>query len=570
MSKKLTKFMTVCMALAMSSTIVACGGGNGGGNGGSDSTTTEISVLAFQGTAGIDWIKEAGKRFASTKTGHEYETGKSGVKITVSQKESVVTESELPSDGNDVYIFENRPNIYAMSSNLMSLDEIVKGADGLESKIDAGVKGRLQVDGSYYALPSYEWYSSVSYDVNFFNEKNLYFADATETNVIAFPSKFAKSAVFAGGKANFIKEASGKKTCGPNGKYGDYDDGLPSSLEEFAILCEYIGQNGRSPIVAGGGSSVYSFYLTDGLWASLAGAEEFNGIFTNYSDKPVSVVKRGDNGAYQFTADSLFGNAHGIKVPDTEEVTLDDENGYKMYDMDEHYYGLAFLELMYKEGWFNSALLSSDNSSATDAQDAFLNPRGNKNGAMLLDASYWYHEAEESGLTKASHNVSVMPLPVQISGQVTEGKGKKQAIADCGASVLFINKKVETNGKKQAVLDFVKFLYSEQELATFTETMGLMIPMQYEYNMSSMAKYYQNLEVIEKDADIVNFNSDNLRFKKNQMSFTRYYNAHVFDFNGKSYANVGYLDAIRKDNLTAANIFDALKKDQGTWAAMSK
>lgn len=569
MNKKvLAKVTTLLMTLAMSTTAVACGGGSGGGSG--DSAATEISVLAFQGTAGIDWIKSAGKRFAETKKDVSYQNGKKGVKVSVSQRESLVTESELPSDGNDIYIFENRPNVYAMSSNLMSLDDIVKGEDGLESKINEGVKGRLQVNGSYYALPSYEWYSCISYDVNFFKSKNLYFADSTETNVVEFASQFAQSSVFTNGIARFIGSENGKKTCGPNGIYGDYDDGLPSSLEEFAILCDYIKQNGRSPFVTCGGGSIYSFYLTDGLWASLAGAEEFNSIYTNYPENPLSLVKRDENNKCVFTSENLFGGVNGIYTPETEEVVLTDENGYRMYDMDEHYYGLAFLELIEKEGWFNQPLLTSGNSSTTDAQDAFLNPKATKNGAMLLDASYWYHEAEENALTKPSHNVSVMPLPVQLSGQVTEGKGKKQTLVDCGASVLFVNKKVETSGKKQVVLDFLKFLYSEQELKTFTETMGLMIPMDYDYDLSQMAQYYQNLETIEKNADIVNFNSDNLRFKKNQMSFTRYYNAHTFEYDGKSYANVGYLDAMRKSGLTAAQIFDALKKDQGAWNAMSK
>ena len=65
-------------------------------------------------------------------------------------------------------------------------------------------------NGSYYALPHYEIYTGLVYDADLFTEKAFYFA-----------------------KGGGWTDEDSEKSCGPDGIYNTYDDGLPSSYEEF-------------------------------------------------------------------------------------------------------------------------------------------------------------------------------------------------------------------------------------------------------------------------------------------------------------------------------------------------
>ena len=65
----------------------------------------------------------------------------------------------------------------------MQLDEIVNYIENDQKlTIDADAKKRMlgyeSADGQrhYYGLPQYEWSNSLTYDVNYFEEKGFYFA----------------------------------------------------------------------------------------------------------------------------------------------------------------------------------------------------------------------------------------------------------------------------------------------------------------------------------------------------------------------------------------------------------
>lgn len=55
-----------------------------------------------------------------------------------------------------------------------------------------------------------------------------------------------------------------QKSCGPDGAYGTPDDGLPSSLEEFAQLCDYIKSKGGSPFIIPGGAGRFGLFIPYG------------------------------------------------------------------------------------------------------------------------------------------------------------------------------------------------------------------------------------------------------------------------------------------------------------------
>jgi len=542
--------------------LAGCGGNNGGGGGGTGKATS-IRFQVFQGTAGVEWAKEACERFSKLHAADSYEEGKTGVKFSISQKEHVDYDT-LNTDGNDVYLDENLTDVYALSAKkwILNLDEVVAPlADRIEP--DALLKAR-GADGHYYALPSYEWYPGVTYDKDLFDAKGYYFTN--DDTGVAYQGKFG-AAYFVGPGAAL------EKSVGPNGIKGDYDDGLPSSLQELCILCDHMKEEGDSPFIIAGKASVYSFYLTTGLWASLTGAA-MRDVYCNYRDEAVDLVTG-------YTNDDLFYSGSGFKAPSTEKVVLNDENGYRMYDMANRYYALSFFNLAVNEGWFAENHLKNSNCEAIMAQDYFVRGYQGTHYGMLYDASYWCHEAAENNSFKnyakdhpdaPDRHVSFLPLPSQLSGSVAEGEGKKLTLINDGASSVFVNARVASNeGKMKAVKDFLSFLYSDSELAAFSEKLGLTIPMRYDYDMSKLSNsYYSDLATIRKASDVIQYSSSSTRFLKNMSSFSLYYDAPTNRFSSPAGVTLqnGYLEAITRYNCTASYIFDATKMSADIWSKM--
>ena len=581
-SKFLKRALCGAMALCMSAALISCsGGGNNGGNGGgSSSAETSINVLLFTGTAtrngAIKWIQDAAARFEELKKDESYESGKKGVNITI-QDNKLIPYDSLSSDGNDIYLDEGRADMYTYSASngLMQLDEIV---DYIENEqgltIDPDAKKRMlgyeSADGQrhYYGLPQYEWSNSLTYDVNYFEDAGLYFAKPGATKSVTHNGNY--------GTAKFVDpldaDMQKSKSCGPDGEYGTLDDGLPSSLEEFAQLCDYIKFKGGSPflIPGGAGGSVYSFHMVQAIWAALEGAETMKSIKAEYSETPVEVVTSFKDGEY------FFGDKN-IPMPITEKVVLSDKTGYKMYDMASRYYALAFMQLAYDNEWFHSETKSD--TSADAVQTTFIATNPNERAAMYIDGTYWYHEAKlynkGSAFTQwnrtsggKERKLSYMCLPTQLKGSVAEGEGKKNTMLNASSSFMFVNNRVSENaGKKKAVVDFLKFLYSEKELAAFTEFIGMNIPINYDYDEKKLGDYYYTSfkKIRSEQSDIITVASSNPIHYKNLSSFRLDFGGalNYYTYNGQVMME-GYLQAYREGR-TARNIFTGSTLSEATW-----
>lgn len=562
MKKNKTKLLALGLAAALTvGMTVGCGNGdigkesnNGGGNsGGGSSITTQISIRQFGGTvASTDWLKNAVGRFTKLKENEEYESGKKGVKVEISTNKDGDYKSGIPD--YDIVLDENTANIYDMQTRgyIAEIDDLVKE---LESKIEPQLLPKLKgADGKYYGLPHYSYDVGTSYNKDVFKAYNLYIAAPEETNVASYESSLLGKAV------NFVKNEKAKKSCGPDGKYNTYDDGLPSSLEEFIGLCDYIKKQKKiNPFAmcALDSGANYSFMLIEALWSGLVGTDAMKATTCNFTDAEVEVVKEG---ALSYGGDFF---STGIKTPQTETVVLNDENGYKMYDMSARYYALSFLELAKKQGWFKN-----EDMTNLKSQEIFV--LGEKNAktdnicAMLVDSTYWYGEAASSGslkkyksLSGKDADVSMMPMPVQLTGQVTENNGKKPTVIDTSAT-LFVNSRVEKNdGVFKAVKDFLKFLYTDEELKAFTETSNLTMNLNYSYDESKLGSFYAGIKEIETAAgDKVYAASDNPKFSKNRSVFSLIWGGKL---NGVAGVN-GY--KLLKDGKTAAEIFEMTRRDK--------
>lgn len=565
MKKSKTKLLALGLATVLSlGMFAACGNGNigQGGTSGSDKIT-EISFRQWGGTASnTDWLKNAVNRFTALKANESYEEGKTGVKITTSTNKASEYASSLPD--YDILLDENVANVYNMQTRGL-LADISDVVGKLESKIEPQLLPKLKgADGKYYALPHYTYDVGISYNIDVFEDNKLYIAAPGETNVRKYTSELAENPV------NFVLNANVKKSCGPDGIYNTYDDGLPSSLEEFIVLCDFIKtQKNFSPfalntIDEGAG---YAFMLIEALWSGMVGTDAMKAATCNFKNVTVEVVPDGD---LSFSGNFLN---TGIKKPVTETVAISDTNGYKMYDMSARYYALSFLELAKNKGWFKN-----ENMSNLKAQEYFVlgkyNGDSNDRCAMLVDSSYWYGEAVAEGtiakFTTASGgdepNVSIMPMPTQLSGQVTEGNGKKPTIIDT-SSTLFVNKRVEKNpGQFRAIKEFIEFLYTDAELKAFTETSKLTINMDYAYDESKLGKFYEGVLAIENAAgDKVYTASENTKYLKNRESFSLIWGGKLNYF--RNYHNGSY--AALKGGMTAQQIFETTRRTQTEWEQMA-
>lgn len=557
MKRNKTKFLALGLAAVLSVGVAA---GCGNGNIGKDEDTSKITQISFRqwgGTASsTDWLQQAADRFAAEKANEPYESGKKGVKVEISTNKDSDYTSSIPD--YDILMDENSANIYDMQTRgyLADIDDLVKG---LQSKIEPQLLPKLKgADGKYYGLPHYSYDVSISYNVDLFKSENLYIAAPGEESVVNYKSSLLPD---SSAGVNFVFNENTKKSCGPNGIPNDYDDGLPSSLEEFIVLCDYIKNKKQiNPFAISDitGGANYAFMLIESLWAGMVGTDAMRATTCNFTDAEVEVVKEG-----ALSYDGTLLNT-GIKMPQTETVVLSDGNGYRMYDMSARYYALSFLELAKNKGWFKNQQMTN-----TKAQEFFVlgnyNANDNDRCAMLVDSTFWYGESVSGGtLTKYKSlsggkeaNVSMMPMPVQLTGQVTEGNGKKPTVIDTSATV-FVNKRVEKNeGLFRAVKEFIEFLYSDAELKAFTETSKLTMNLNYDYDKSSLGNFYAGVLEIEKAAgDKVYAASDNIKYSKNRSSFSLIWGGKLNYFG--SYHNGSY--AALMGGETAASIFTQTRR----------
>ncbi len=472
--RNLKKLACGLLALTfVSGAFVGCGQTQGGG----DSTKTKIMVMNTGGGVGRVWLDEAIKRFSELKKNEPYETGKTGVEFEVEHNMSTGIET-MKTAGYNVYFNHGGATAKALAADgrAMNINDIVTagGTNSIESRIDESYRSQLKgTDGQYYVLPHYAHGLQISYDVALFESEDLYLAapDAAAGDVENYTSDYG-SAKFALTSVN----AKAKKSCGNDGEYGTYDDGLPTSLVEFIILCSKMESQGIQPMNLSGKSMGYNYMLVEALWASLGGYEETMAKY-NYTGT-VEVVDG------EPTNENLFAGIDYIKKVPTKTVEVDLGTGYLANDSVARYYATATLEILEKEGWFSDYSYEGNNTH-TDAMWNFIsNGRNgvNKMG-MFIEGDYWYNEARDNDKIKnfeklcpgVEIKIGMMPLPTSLNESVTEGNGRELCnLASSTSTFSCINANIANNaGLVRACKEFLQFCYSQEELDYFTAYTGI-------------------------------------------------------------------------------------------------
>lgn len=598
--KSLARIATTVLALTFALGVVGCrgaGGTSSGGNpssgssGGSSSDSgnnkaTVISVLNMGGGVGKAWLEAAFERFAASVGDKSYEEGKTGVKIQIDHT-TQYTLDDIENAGYNIYFDQGKVNVqqFAAAEKILDISDIVK--DGVEEKITETYRGALQYQDKYYALPHYELFPGLSYDVELFDTYDLYIAAPEEDNVDPYEA-FGYTVNFtvnSRGADNIYgtNDDGAKRSCGNDGVYGTSDDGLPSSLVELLALCDKVKSEVGIPFAVAGSHTDYANYFLTGLTAALSGYEGMRAYYTFEGE--VECVTGYSN-------EPIFADLSSIGVdlpkPNTAKVSLKEAEGYKSRSQVERYYALAMLEIFEKAGWFNDdSYTSATLHTTTQDQFIFGGVAGNEPVAMLMELSQWTNEAQDSqslknfydytGRTEATseRKIAWMPLPTQIYDSVQEGQGKEEVIIDVAKSFAFINANIKSAGLIDACKDFLAFLYTDIELKEFVANTGVTrAGITLDYGDAVMSR----LNSFEKSM-VAKTRSSNVKIVTSYADNNTYlYTPEAFHFNtgnGHMYATVWKgvpyntpLDVYRKSSLsdiTAKDIFEQTEISSADW-----
>lgn len=546
--KKLTRLIAIIFAVTMCATVTACGTTE-------ESNATVVNIMNNGGGCGRIWLDNAIARFQEKIGDKSYAEGKQGVKFEIEHNINTST-GTMGTSGYDIYFTtsDGYPRNLAQRGFLYDLTDFMNekfyddGKTSVLDKIDPDYLDVLKgTDGKFYAIPHEEWFPGLTYDADLFKANNLYIAAPDETNVREYSCAY--------GSVNFVKDSTAKKSLGNDGKPNTYDDGLPTTLVEFLVLCSKLKNDlSVTPFTVSGLNAQYTNYLTESLWASLAGydgfrrAYTFDGemeIVTGYTDEPLF---KGIN--YKDDGDKL----KAIYKPVTEKITLTEETGYHATSDVNKYYASAFMQVIYDEGWYSQD--SSNQSAHTAAQSNFIfsGKNGKEKVAFMIEGDYWFNESVTVNNfrdyktvypNEPDRDLRWMPLPTSLDTPVTtEEEGRPNVLLDTGASFTFVNKRTasKTDGCLEAVKDFLEFIYSDEEMSHFTECTGLgKAAMKYqitEEDEAKMQEFKKSIWQLRRDNKVIYGSASNETFLSSPISFVPYQSSEsnfYYLINGKLY-----------------------------------
>lgn len=525
MKKLLLGALSLIMALSCT---VACGGNNNGGtsDGGSASGKPSgvtnpyaLKVFNFNGGYGSEWLSTLEKRYEAEKAGKTITIdGKTydGIDVQIDAVKKVMKEMAGTYNfaTNHVYFHEDvwyttylrNGNTFAEMTEALTTDNPYEPGTTLESKLSAEQKAYFNVDGKYYGIPHYAGYVGVNYDIDLFEEKGYYLKDGYSYN--------GDTATLAACFTNVAAE----KTAGPDGKKGTDDDGLPTTYDEFFMLCGWITQNGDTPITWDNGNrQKYLNWFISSLAASYEGLEQTN---LNYT--------------FSGTAKNLVSVANDGTVTKLPETEISSENGYELAKQAGKYYGLTFIEQLAKNDWYYSPAGLTN----TDAQDKFIQGIGETYVAMLMDGVWWENEADSTftseelaGMpSRKDRNYGFMPLPAATNEKATERANALNAgkngytLLDTHNSLCFIGKGLSEDTRKLAI-DFIQFAYTDKSLAEFSITTDTTKALKYtmsDADKAKMSAYGRSIINMQERADVVYSFSREKFYQDNEASLADY------------------------------------------------
>lgn len=446
-----------------------------------DETKSQLKVYSFTGGFGRKWLDNLKSQYEEKVKDTSFEEGKKGVQINITAIKQDVLRTEIPNSGYDVLFLEQHDfyadvnsNCYADITDLVTQPNKYDNGTTIESRLSDSQKAMFNVDGKYYALPHYTTSVGFLYNIDLFKEKNYYLAKTpAEVDGVSEASYF-------------INDNNPTKSDGPDGIAGTEDDGLPATYEEFFLLCDWIKNNGDTPVTFG--EDVFGSYLSFLINSLAVDYMGYDQAMLSYTfDGEASTLATIDS-----SSKLVMDSEHTI-------VTPTNKNGKELRRSAGYYYGLSFenrLISSYKSksepGYLSENCFSGSNYLT--AQKEFVQ---DNDIAMLVDGMWAENEADEvanafrKGGSRQERNIGFMPLPKADQNHV----GKPQTLFDIYFPECFVN--ASSNQVSQSIAkDFLSYAYSNEGLTTFTKATGALKSVKYtisDEDMKSMNTYAKSM-----------------------------------------------------------------------------
>lgn len=516
--KKFTAILlSVIMAFAVSA-FTGCNPGDDEFTEEIDPTRTQIYVYNFYGGFRADWLISVKNQFEEMYKDYEgvdengEKNGKVGVQIMMDNRKEYFSGSSavIKSGSNDVYFTEymyfhvpyNAGAFFDMSEWINTPLTEFGETRSIADKMSAEQQAYYSRDDHYYALPHYEAYEGIAYNIDLWKEKGFYFSHKNRNADLY--DKFT----------NDMTDLA----AGPDGKRGvidgvDYsaDDGLPATYDDFLDLCTYIAANGVTPFIWPGKHYIgYVGGLINALVVDYEGENMLAAYALDGREVPTLVDKDGNP---------------------LSDKTISESTATKIANMNGRREAMKLAEKIVHttawqaEGAFNTSV------SHHDAQAKFLKAGygGNAPIAMLFDGTWWEGEATETfqeiadeygAPTKAERSFGWMPMPKANKAKV----GEKQTFFDPVQGMTFVKSTLAEN-KKDIVGKFIRFIHSDKMLSEFTRITSAAKALDYQVTAedeAQMTTYAKNLWTQRKNANAIIYPISNASlFANNQGNFDR-------------------------------------------------
>lgn len=470
------------VGISVAATLASCGFNKGEDD---DSTKTQIYVSSFCRGFGGEWLTNYKKEFEALHENDSYETGKKGVQVVIRNDLTPAEDliGQIKGNKYEIY-FTEQTDYYKMlvMDEVGDLTDCVKGKiagedKSIEDKMSADQKAFMNVNGKYYGIPHYTGYVGLTYDVDLFNSKYLYFAKS----------------------GGFVTSTNTEKSAGPDGQLGTKDDGLPVTYDDFIKLCNTMVARNIIPFTIPSEAD-YNRLFINSMVATNVGFDQMNLCYT-CDGTLTDLISVDDAGNVTPLSDQAITTANG----DLFHKKRGKYEALKMYKkLVDTYLPSDFKSSGYTVDKSHYDFLSSNISGENPSLEG-------KPIAMIAEGNWWVNEsgslfadlATKHGdqYSKANRNLSYMPLPRASEN----AENATNTIFDHLSAISFIKKDV-AEWKKPLINEFLQFCNSDASLVSFsvatntTKALNYTIP---EADLAKMSPYGRSLYEYQQKSKMV-------------------------------------------------------------------
>lgn len=441
-----------------------------------DETKTQLFISNYGGGYGTKWLEDIAHDFEIMNA--DFKNGdKVGVEVIIDTNEMRGESLVQNAKGSiqDIFFTEGINYSSLVSSGVaLDISDALKktNTDGktVWSKLTEQQQEYYEVEGKVYSVPHYFSTYGMTYNVDVFEDYNLYFIKG------GCPSEYCEftqannsspaSGTFTKYKYTNNKGSNkGNLSAGRDGVYGTYDDGLPATMQELFVLWDRMLDVGVTPtIYTGQYNASYVNPVAEAIICAIDSPETIKAFLDNKGT----------------ISDYVVGYANGRVTSDSDmEITV--ENAYEKYKTKGRFYAFEFMEKLFSNVSYCATNRPGGSAlSHTGAQLEYLSSNQGfyKNGnpiAMLMEGDYWENEARDYGSFKKIANYggqeysemrnAFFPLPFADESQI----GKGYAVVDLFNASGFINSAIP-NVKKDLAKSFLMFCNTDENLQRFQVT----------------------------------------------------------------------------------------------------